>query len=48
MTINVMLDGTATPICAEVFEALFEQSVVSDRAEVRRAIDRSEIRSETW
>lgn len=43
MTINVMLDGTATPISSEVFEALFEQSVVSDRVDVRRAIDRSEI-----
>lgn len=38
MTINVKLDRTAVPIERQVFEALFEQSVVFDRAPVRHAL----------
>ena len=35
--IKVMLDGTAVPVEREVFDALFSQSVVDDRAPVRAA-----------
>lgn len=38
MTIKVKLDREAVPISREVFEALFEQSVVSDRAGVTNAL----------
>lgn len=38
MVINVKLDRTAVPIERQVFESLFEQSVVCDRAPVRNAL----------
>lgn len=38
MTMNVRLDRTLIPIDREVFAALFEQSVVCDRAAVRDAL----------
>jgi hypothetical protein len=38
MTMNVTLDRTPVPIDREVFEALFEQSVVCERAAVRDAL----------
>lgn len=43
MTINVMLDRTATPIDRQVFEALFEQSVVRGYAPVRKALETGSI-----
>lgn len=38
MIINVKLDRTTVPIDRQVFESLFEQSVVCDRAPVHRAL----------
>lgn len=43
MTISVMLSGISVPIEREVFTALFEHSVVSDRADVRKALTSSTI-----
>lgn len=44
MPVNLMLDGTRVPIDRDVFVALFEQSVVSDRVPIRRALERSSIK----
>ena len=38
MIINVKLDRATVPIERQVFESLFEQSVVCDRAPVHRAL----------
>lgn len=43
MTISVMLSGISVPIEREVFTALFEHSVASDRADVRKALTSSTI-----
>jgi hypothetical protein len=43
MTISVMLSGVPIPMGREVFTALFEHSVVSDRAPVRKALTSSTI-----
>lgn len=41
--ISVVLNGVAVPVEREVFAALFEHSVVSDRAAVRKALESSTI-----
>lgn len=43
MTIKVKLDREAVPICREVFEALFEQSVVHDYEPIRKALSSGSI-----
>ena len=43
MTINVVLDGESMLVDRHVFVALFENSVVSDRADVRHALESSRI-----
>jgi hypothetical protein len=43
MFINVMLDGIATPVDRGAFEALFEQSVVNDYADVKTALKSGEM-----
>ncbi len=43
MTIKLMLDGTAVHVERSVFTALFEQSVVRDRAPIRSALETGRI-----
>lgn len=42
-TIDVMLNGKPVPIERRVFTALLDQSVVNDRAPVRKALETSRI-----
>lgn len=48
LTINLLLDGTTVPIDRGAFVALFEHSVVSERADVRKALERSTMPFKTF